>query len=210
MTGGDGPTLGWRPGPREQLAVIGRPGAGGPVGGGAAEEDRAARPVPVLLEVLHLERPDTDGPVVSARRRLVAAPDGFVASDPNAAAGIAAGIGTAGGLAAGDATWVHSTSWRVDGQAVVLTFLAFGAGDSRTEGWERLEPVDPAVRPGAAEEVTLLRVLHHGVRHLAFLAGRDPALRSTVIASGLERVLVADPALAGVLSERPELTDEPS
>ncbi len=175
----------------------------------AVSEGGAHLSTPVVLEVLHLERPDSDASVLFARRRLVAAPEGFVLADPNAAAGIAAGIGTAGAPAAGDAAWVHSTSWRVDGRAVVLTFLAFGAEASRTADWEQLEPVDPAVPPQPDATLTLPRVLHHGVRHLAFLAARDPALRSAVVARGLERGLLADPALAGVLLGRPESSDMP-
>lgn len=159
-------------------------------------------PTPVVLEVLHLERPAPSSLMLGARRSSVPAPAGFTAADPNRAAAVASGLAGEDAEGPGDATWVHSTSWRVDGAAVVLTFLAFGADVARTAGWEPLDPVDPAVSPGRTTTVTLPRVLHHAMRHLAFLAARDAALRGQVEAAGLTRVLLADLSPAGVLPER--------
>lgn len=156
---------------------------------------------PVLLEVLHLQRPDPSSEPLVARRHTIPAPSGFVVTDPNVAAAVASGLRRPDRRTSGDATWVHSTSWRVDGRAVVLTFLAFGAEDARTATWDLLDAVDPATPPERSPTVTLPMVLHHAMRHLAQLAQRDGALRSDVVAAGLADVLLADPSPAGVLTE---------
>jgi hypothetical protein len=175
--------------------------------------EHVARP-PVELEVLHLRPgPDPDGPL-ECLRHVVLPPPGFTNGDPNLLAGVASGLLPAAALpqdVAGrpsddarthDGVWVHSTSWRVDGRAVVLTFLAFGAEATRTAGWTVLDPIDPAHPPEGMSVPTHVSVLHHGVRHLAFLAARNPALRRLVVQVGLGRVLLAELSLAGLLPER--------
>jgi len=77
---------------------------------------------------------------------------------------------------------LHSTSWRQEGDLVLLTHLAVlpsPAGD--LEGFERRR-VRPgglargtAVSPPARIEVE--HVVEHALRHLAWLIGEDPAIR---------------------------------
>jgi hypothetical protein len=175
--------------------------------------DHVAGP-PVELEVLHI-RPghDPQGPI-ECSRYVVLPPPGFVTGDPNLLAGVASGLLPATTLQpaavspwsddAGtyDGVWVHSTSWRVEGRAVVLTFLAFGAEEAETAGWTVLEPIDPARPTDRSSGLTYASVLHHAVRHLAFLAARNPALRELIVEIGLGRALLAEPSLAGLLPER--------
>jgi hypothetical protein len=156
----------------------------------------------VILEVLHLRPGDRPDAPPLAQRSTVDPPDDFVLDDANLAAGRAVGLlGAQDGPTSDEADWVHSTSWRVDGRSVVLTFLAFGADEERTAGWSALEPVDPAAPPDRSEGLTLSSVLHHAMRHLAFLALRDPSLEARIVAHGLERVLLAAPAPAGLIPE---------
>lgn len=157
---------------------------------------------PVQLEVLHLEPRDEEPSLLSARRRVVPASSDLTDGDPNLAAARASGLrGPGTSPRPGDAVWTHSTSWRVEDGAVVLTFLAFGADGGRMRGWGDAGAVDPGSPPGTDAPI-LLRVLHHAIRHLAFLAMRDDDLSAAVGAAGLGRALLADSGLAGLLPER--------
>jgi len=156
----------------------------------------------VVLEVIHLRAAaDPDAPP-QAQRRAIRAPGEFVHGDPSLAAGRAVGLLDAHAEAtASGAEWIHSTSWRVDGRSVVLTFLAYGADEARTAGWSELDPVDPASAPDRSQGLTYAAVLHHAMRHLAFLALRSPSLAAQIAAHGLSRVLRADPLPAGLIPE---------
>lgn len=127
------------------------------------------------LPVVHVEvlllRCGSDGGVAyrTARRRLGGAttPDRVAAS------------------ACGDVDRVrvlHSTSWRhVVGEGVVLTYVAVPDPDPAAHATDLVAPAvvssgDP-LRP-TPDELHQHHVAAHAVRHLAELAGRDPAVRA--------------------------------
>jgi hypothetical protein len=94
---------------------------------------------------------------------------------------------------------VHSTSWRHQDGRLVLTYLAVLATAERAPGGLVSWPVRPgplarggATTPPASLDVD--QVLHHALRHLAWLQREDPA-----VAAELDAAWVA--ALAG---HRPE------
>jgi hypothetical protein len=83
----------------------------------------------------------------------------------------------------GDPLLVHSTSWRRDRDAVILTFIV------AIEAAQALQmqslPVSPAelARGGATSAPSTIgvdQVLEHGLRHLAWLAADDPAVRAVL------------------------------
>lgn len=74
---------------------------------------------------------------------------------------------------------VHSTSWRREGAAVVLTFVVV-IGPDQAAGMESA-PVerDELARSGATQApiaIATSQVLEHGLRHLAWLAKDDPVV----------------------------------
>jgi hypothetical protein len=74
---------------------------------------------------------------------------------------------------------VHSTSWRRDGTAIVLSFVVV-IGPRQAAGLESL-PVTRAdlARSDATRAPAAIRsdqVLEHGLRHLAWLAREDPVV----------------------------------
>jgi hypothetical protein len=80
----------------------------------------------------------------------------------------------------GRALLVHSTSWRREGKAVILSFLAVigpeQVGDMESAPAERTE----LARSEATEapvQVAGTQVLEHALRHLAWLAQDDPVVR---------------------------------
>ena len=88
------------------------------------------------------------------------------------------------GLDLADVGVIHSTSWRPDGPAVVLTYMAVvKAAGYVLETWPDAAPVTASLPaavgkapPHGAAEVPVPRVvdvLLHGLRHLKFLAGPD-------------------------------------
>lgn len=85
---------------------------------------------------------------------------------------------TAAGLLP-DLLLLHSTSWRWEGSAVVLTFIAVVG-----EAAEVSRPVvpDQELARGSATEAPKKvegdQVLAHALRHLAWLAREDPVVRS--------------------------------
>jgi hypothetical protein len=83
----------------------------------------------------------------------------------------------------GDPLLVHSTSWRRDRDAVILSFVVVIDAAAVT-GMASL-PVRRAelARGGASEAPTAIgfeQVLDHGLRHLAWLMRDDPVVRDTL------------------------------
>jgi hypothetical protein len=79
----------------------------------------------------------------------------------------------------GEPILVHSTSWRRDGQAVVLTFVV--AIESNLVGTMETAPIGRAdlARSDATAAPRVIgyeQVLEHGLRHLAWLAADDPVV----------------------------------
>lgn len=72
---------------------------------------------------------------------------------------------------------LHSTSWRWDGAAVVLTFIA---AVNRATGESRLLSADGELARGSATAAPSVietdQVLNHALRHLAWLAKEDEAV----------------------------------
>ena len=76
---------------------------------------------------------------------------------------------------------VHSTSWRRDRDAVILSFLVVIGPEQR--GGMASAPIGRAelARSGATappEEIGSLQVLEHALRHLSWLAREDPVVRA--------------------------------
>jgi hypothetical protein len=119
------------------------------------------------------------------------------------------------GLDLADVAVIHSTSWRPDGPAVVLTYVAVVTiGGYALDSWPDAAPVTAALPaaigkapPHGAAEVPIPRVadvLLHGVRHLAFLAGPDGDAETAAALNGtlLRHLAPLRPALARMFSER--------
>jgi len=75
---------------------------------------------------------------------------------------------------------VHSTSWRRDGAAVVLSFVVVIApglvGEMETAPIGRSELARSAATEAPAD-IAYQQVLEHGLRHMAWLATDDPVVR---------------------------------
>lgn len=108
---------------------------------------------------------------------------------------------------------LHSTSWRPDGTAVVLTYMAV----IRTPGyvrdrWPAAAPLTPALadavgRPPthAATEAPVPRhvdVLLHGLRHLKYLYEHDATNAAAMGDPWARHLAPFESALAGLYSER--------
>lgn len=119
------------------------------------------------------------------------------------------------GLALDEVPVIHSTSWRPDGPAIVLTYMAVVKADGYVlETWPQAAPVTAALPaavgkapPHAAAEVPVPRVvdvLLHGIRHLKFLAGPDGDAETAAAldANWRRSVSSLQPALAMMFSER--------
>lgn len=80
---------------------------------------------------------------------------------------------------------VHSTSWRQERDAVLLTHLAvLPSGSGVAPGFERWRVRRRALARGTAgwppPEIEVERVVEHALRHLAWLDGEDPAVRAAL------------------------------
>jgi hypothetical protein len=78
---------------------------------------------------------------------------------------------------------VHSTSWRRDRDAVILTFIV--VIDPGRVGRMQSFPVERAElarskATAAPERIDQAQVIEHALRHLAWLASDDPAVRGTL------------------------------
>lgn len=119
------------------------------------------------------------------------------------------------GIAPGGTAALHSTSWRPDGAAVVLTYIAVVKAPGLVrDRWPGALPVAPELARAvgkppthAAAEAPVPRdvdVLLHALRHLAYLAEGDrDAETSAAMGETFRRQLKAfTPALAGMYSQR--------
>jgi len=85
--------------------------------------------------------------------------------------------------AVGEPLLVHSTSWRRDRDAVILSFVvvidaaAVGAMDSRPIGRTALARSEATAAPS---EIATDQVVEHALRHLAWLAQDDPVVHATL------------------------------
>ena len=91
-----------------------------------------------------------------------------------------------------DALALHSTSWRTEGDRVVLTYLA--VVPEAAEGWEEddVERADLArgSSHGAPARIDASQVIEHGLRHLCWLSKDDPVIRD-LLTPAWTRVLTA-------------------
>jgi hypothetical protein len=87
---------------------------------------------------------------------------------------------------------VHSTSWRRDDDAVVLSFVvvidASLVGNMESKSIARSE-LARSKATAAPTDIAYQQVLEHGLRHLAWLATDDPVVRNELSDSAWQRVL---------------------
>ena len=87
---------------------------------------------------------------------------------------------------------IHSTSWRRDGAAVVLSFVVVidrtlvGAMESVPIAHSELARSDATAAPTS---IGYEQVLEHGLRHLAWLASDDPVVRDELSHGAWQTVL---------------------
>src|SRR6478672_6645723 len=88
---------------------------------------------------------------------------------------------------------VHSTSWRRDRDAVILSFVVvigpelLGSMESVGVGRAELARSEATVAP---REIAVEAVVEHGLRHLAWLADDDPVV-ATTLPEGWRTILAA-------------------
>jgi len=109
-------------------------------------------------------------------------------------------------------TLLHSTSWRVDGSSVVLTYMAVIEAEGFVrDAWPAARPVSLKLaqhvgtpHPHAAIEPPTPRyidVLLHGLRHLRFLLDTDASAAAVLAEPWPEHLKGLEPALAGMYGE---------
>ena len=88
-----------------------------------------------------------------------------------------------------DAEIVHSTSWRYEGDRLVLTYLAILPGPARPDGFEAVSVARAELARGTARgapvSIDVSQVVEHGLRHLSWLSRDDLAIREGLTASWL-------------------------
>jgi hypothetical protein len=79
---------------------------------------------------------------------------------------------------------VHSTSWRYEGERLVLSYLAALPPLAGAPPGFVLVPVDPSgqgtARSSAPAAIPVTDVLTHGLRHLAMLRASDPSVAAAL------------------------------
>ncbi len=104
---------------------------------------------------------------------------------------------------------LHSTSWRPDGPAVVLTYMAvLDCPELALSQWPAALPVSPELLPSVGNppahgpaEVPVPRyidVLFHGIRHLKLLADTDASARGVLTGNWARHLSQLEPALSGM------------
>lgn len=104
---------------------------------------------------------------------------------------------------------LHSTSWRPDGQTIVLTYMVVLPCDELVlSRWPGARPISVELLPTVGNppthgpaEVPVPRyvdVLHHGLRHLTFLLQTDASARDALAGHWTTHLAQLEPALAGM------------
>jgi hypothetical protein len=108
-----------------------------------------------------------------------------------------------------DTAVLHSTSWRVDGPVVILTYVALiNVPDAVRLAWPNARPVSmdavktvgpaPAHDPAGPPSPRYIDVLKHAIRHLAFLRDTDPTTYAAFPPHWPNHLATIRPALAGM------------
>ncbi|HEX3957777.1 MAG TPA: hypothetical protein VHZ03_14260 [Trebonia sp.] len=104
---------------------------------------------------------------------------------------------------------MHSTSWRIDGPRMIVTYMAVIVADDLVKGiWPDARPITAklldAVGKPAGHEPTeapaprYIDVLAHGLRHLRFLMDTDASNAAAMGEAMRQRLEPLTPALAGL------------
>ena len=104
---------------------------------------------------------------------------------------------------------MHSTSWRIDGPRLIVTYMAVLQAEDLVKGiWPGARPVTaklldavgkpPVHAPDEAPAPRYIDVLAHGLRHLRFLMDTDPANAAAMGPLMRQHLEPLSPALAGL------------
>jgi len=107
---------------------------------------------------------------------------------------------------------IHSTSWRVDGQSILLTWVGIARVDNLViDQWPNALPVTAKLFEKVGNPITHaanepptprdIDVLMHAVRHLRFLRDTDESAREVMTEAWLRHLASWEPALSGMYSE---------
>jgi hypothetical protein len=168
-----------------------------------------ANPMPVRVELWPLAADDLGIWLISGDDALRSGP---VASDsePHAEAELLAAMHLGADV---PADIYHSTSWRPDGQSVILTYVACfaPAGEFVRDTWPGALPVSARMHEavgnppghGAAEPPAprYVDVLMHAIRHLRFLMDTDATASAAMTPTWRKHLAAWAPALSGMYSE---------
>lgn len=108
---------------------------------------------------------------------------------------------------------LHSTSWRPDGTAVILTYMAAMEVDGYAKDrWPGAQPITAALAeavgkppthaPNEAPVPRFIDVLFHGLRHLRYLLGTDATTAAAMGDLWARHLAPFEPALAGLYTDR--------
>ena len=112
-----------------------------------------------------------------------------------------------------DVVLLHSTSWRVDGPRVVLTYMALvRTTDFVREAWPDARPINLdlaeavgkplSYKPSEPPTPRHIDVLVHGLRHLRFLMSTDSANAAAMEGYTQQHLAKLDPAFAAMYNDR--------
>ena len=135
-----------------------------------------------------------------------------VAADSEPHAEVELLVGAHGDVDPADVLLLHSTSWRVDGPSVVLTYVAVLRRpglvldiwpDARPVGRELAEAVGKPPTHAAADVPVprYIDVLLHALRHLRMLRDTDAVARNALDATWQRHLDDLAPALAGMYQQ---------
>lgn len=113
------------------------------------------------------------------------------------------------GVGRGRVAMMHSTSWRIDGPHLIVTYMAVIQADDLVRGlWPGARPITaklldavgkpPAHAPDEAPAPRYIDVLAHGLRHLRFLGEWDSSNRAAMGDLMWQHLEPLRPALAGM------------
>lgn len=110
-----------------------------------------------------------------------------------------------------DARVLHSTSWRAEDDAVIVTYIVALACPHVHDHWPDSKPVSPALPAAVGPPIThpaagpptprYVDVLMHALRHMTFLIGTDATVKAALTPEWLGHLEHFAPALSGMYSQ---------